>query len=181
MYRVTIYNDGVATIIHEVSVDPADPHLYSCTLTQGSPGEIDSLQFTILPNNPGYELLNSRTTLVEVLNTKTDEIVFSGRVLTMTPEMEDNGLIYKTIICEDRLGYLCDSIQPYLAKDTYWDDGERTGVEQYLDLLLENHNAQVEDYKKIYRGNVTFATSTDNITKGLTYDTTYHNRMVCSV
>lgn len=173
MYRVTIYNGTESTIIHEVSVDPADPHLYSCTLTEGSSGEIDTLQFVILPNNPGYELLNSRTTMVEVLNTKTNRTEFTGRVLTITPEMLDDGTIYKTVICEDRLGFLCDSVQPYLAKTTYYDDGDRTGIEQFLDLLLENHNSQVEDYKKIYRGTVTFTTSTNNVTKGLTYETTW--------
>ncbi|MCD7882530.1 MAG: phage tail protein [Lachnospiraceae bacterium] len=173
MYRVTIYNGTESTIIHEVSVDPADPHLYSCTLTEGSSGEIDTLQFVILPNNPGYELLNSRTTMVEVLNTKTNRTEFTGRVLTITPEMLEDGTIYKTVICEDRLGFLCDSVQPYLAKTTYYDDGDRTGVEQFLDLLLENHNSQVEDYKKIYRGTVTFTTSTNNVTKGLTYETTW--------
>lgn len=168
MYRVTIYNDGEGTIIHEVSTNPAEPHLYSCTLTEGESGSIDSLEFTILPNNPGYEILNSRTTTITVLNTKTEEEEFKGRVLTITPQMEESGFIYKKVVCESRLGYLYDSIQPYTEKATYV-------LEDFFKLLLENHNSQVEDYKKIYPGtiSVTASASTGNVTKELNYESTW--------
>ncbi|MCD8188637.1 MAG: phage tail protein, partial [Clostridiales bacterium] len=168
MYRVTIYNGSTATIIHEPSVDPADPHLYPCSLVQGSSGEIDTLSFEILPNNPGYELLASRTTMVTAYNTVTGKNEFSGRVLTITPQMDSSGLIYKSVTCEDRLGFLCDSVQPYTAEATYT-------LEDFFKLLLENHNAQVEDYKKIYPGTIsaTASASTGNVTKGLNYQTTW--------
>ncbi|MCD7757056.1 MAG: phage tail protein, partial [Clostridiales bacterium] len=166
MYRVTIYNDSVGTIIHEPSVSLTDPHLYAGTLTQGSSGEIDSLQFEILPNNPGYDLLASRTTMVQVMDTTTDSAIFTGRVLTITPQMDSSGLVYKAVVCEDRLGFLCDSIQPYTPEATYT-------LEDFFALLLENHNAQVEDYKKIYPGHISMTTSSGNVTKGLNYQTTW--------
>ncbi|MCD8383670.1 MAG: phage tail protein [Clostridiales bacterium] len=166
MYRVTIYNGDAATIIHEPTVRPEDPHLYAGTLVQGSSGEIDSLTMELLPNNPGYDLLSSRTTLVQVLDTTTDEAIFTGRALTITPQMEDSGLIYKTVVCEDRLGYLCDSIQPYTPEATYT-------LEDFFSLLLANHNAQVEDYKKIYPGTISVTTGSGNVTKGLNYETTW--------
>ncbi len=166
MYRVTIYNGDAATVIHEPTVRPEDPHLYAGTLVQGSSGEIDSLTMELLPNNPGYDLLSSRTTLVQVLDTATDVAIFTGRVLTITPQMEDSGLIYKTVVCEDRLGYLCDSIQPYTPEATYT-------LEDFFSLLLSNHNAQVEDYKKIYPGTISVTTSSGNVTKGLNYETTW--------
>ncbi|MBQ3088991.1 MAG: phage tail protein [Oscillospiraceae bacterium] len=189
MYRVTIYNGDTATIIHEPSMNRNDPHLPSCSLVQGCSGEIDSLTFTILPDNPGFDLLNSRTTMISVHNVKNDTegnaivdyavvdeaIVdsanvilseFVGRVLTVTPQMDESGLISKTVICEDRLGFLCDSVQPYTAEATY-------RIEDFWGLLLSQHNAQVEPYKQINLGTVAVTTGSGNVTKGLNYQTTW--------
>lgn len=166
MYRVTIYNGDTATIIHEPSMDRDDPHLPSCSLVQGCSGEIDSLTFTILPDNPGFDLLNSRTTMISVYSTSDEVDEFVGRILTITPQMDESGLISKTVICEDRLGFLCDSVQPYAAEATYT-------VEDFLGLLLSQHNAQVEPYKQINLGTVTVATGNGNVTKGLNYQTTW--------
>ena len=165
MYRVTIYNGDTATIIHEPSMDRDDPHLPSCSLVQGCSGEIDSLTFTILPDNPGFDLLHSRTTMISVYSIADEADEFVGRVLTITPQMDESGLISKTVICEDRLGFLCDSVQSYTAEATY-------KVEDFLGLLLSQHNAQVEPYKQINLGTVTVTTGSGNVTKGLNYQTT---------
>ena len=116
-------------------------------------------------------MLEVRTTLVQVTDTRTNRAEFVGRVLTVTPQMEDTGLIYKAVVCEDRKGYLCDSVQPYKAEQTYTGDSTRTGLEQFLDLVLDNHNAQVEEYKRVYRGNVSVPQG--NVTKGLNYQSTW--------
>ena len=166
MYRVTIYNGDTATIIHEPSLDRDDPHLPSCSLVQGCSGEIDSLTFTILPDNPGFNLLNSRTTMISVYSISDEVDEFVGRILTITPQMDESGLISKTVICEDRLGFLCDSVQPYIAEATY-------RIEDFLGLLLSQHNAQVEPYKQINLGTVTVTTGSGNVTKGLNYQTTW--------
>ena len=96
-------------------------------------------------------------------------------MLQINPSMDSNGMISKTVICEDRLGYLQDSIQPYMATTFFEGDETRSGLEEFIDLLLDNHNGQVEEHKRIYRGTVTvdpFKTS-DSVSKGLNWETTY--------
>ena len=60
--------------------------------------------------------------------------------------------------------------------EKYWEgDEERNGLEEFIDHILSVHNAQVEEEKRIYRGNITvdpFETS-DNISKGTNYEDTY--------
>lgn len=175
MYRVVIYNGDESTIILEPTPDNAKPHLPSCQLVEGSSGEIDSVSFNIYPNNPGYDLLNSYSTMIEIIDTTTNPETskFSGRVLSVAPQMEENGLVYKSVVCESRLGFLNDSVQPYVPKTTYYSDDDMTGAEKFLRLILDNHNAQVEDYKKIYIGTVLYTTSSGNVTKGLNYQTSW--------
>ena len=130
-------------------------------------GAINSFSFTIYPNNPGYDILQSRKTKIKAVNEKTGRTEFEGRVLLLSEKMESSGLIYKSVTCEGFLGYLCDSIQPYAEEKTL-------PLNDFIDWVLENHNAQVEDEKKIYRGDVDVEVAgTGNVTKGLQYQTTY--------
>lgn len=130
-------------------------------------GAINSFSFTIYPNNPGYDILQSRKTKIKAVNEKTGRTEFEGRVLLLNEKMESSGLIYKSVTCEGFLGYLCDSIQPYAEEKTL-------PLNDFIDWVLENHNAQVEDEKKIYRGDVDVEVAgTGNVTKGLQYQTTY--------
>ena len=55
MYRVTIENNNIETIINEVSTDNYAQRI-SGTVKQGI-NSIDSFSFTILPNNIGYNLI----------------------------------------------------------------------------------------------------------------------------
>ena len=130
-------------------------------------GAINSFSFTVYPNNPGYDILQSRKTKIKAVNEKTGRTEFEGRVLLLSEKMESSGLIYKNVTCEGFLGYLCDSIQPYAEEKTL-------PLNDFIDWVLENHNAQVEDEKKIYRGDVDVEVAgTGNVTKGLQYQTTY--------
>ena len=107
--------------------------------------------------------------------TKRSRDDFVGRVLQITPDMDANGLITKTVVCEDRMGFLHDSVQPYSEVRHYAGDDNRNGLEEFIDVLLGNHNAQVEEYKRIYRGIVTVQPfeSSDGVTKGLNWQTTF--------
>ena len=67
MYLVTIINNGVETVINEVSTNTNNR--ISGTIKQGI-NTINSFTFTILPNNIGYNLISPLSTLVKVLNTK---------------------------------------------------------------------------------------------------------------
>lgn len=130
-------------------------------------GAIHSFAFTIYPNNVGYDLMSSRKTKIKAVNNKTGRTEFAGRVLLSSSKMDNNGLIYKSVTCESYLGYLCDSVQPYREEETM-------PLNDFIDLVLENHNAQVEPEKYITRGTVNVQVAgTGNVTKGLQYQTTF--------
>lgn len=174
MYDVTIQNGNVQRLIHDHRASSNAQKLPNGSIVDAV-NSISSFTFTIYPNNAGYDELNARTTLVRVRNTKRSRDDFVGRVLQVNPSMDSSGMFAKQVICEDRLGYLHDSIQPYADTKHYEGDENRTGIEEFIDELLANHNAQVEEYKRIYRGTVTVQPfeSSDGVTKGLNWETTF--------
>lgn len=131
------------------------------------------LTLTVVPYTDAFDAILPFQSHVRVTDDTT--LVYMGRVLTVTPKMARDGTITKTVICEDRMAYLCDSIQPYTPEQQYSDTETTTGLQDFIDLLLNNHNAQVEDYKHIYRGNVTLQTwqTSTGVYKGLNYETTW--------
>lgn len=174
MYDVTITNSNIKRLIHDHRGASNAQKLPSGSIVDAV-NSISSFSFTIYPTNAGYNELQARSTMVTVRNTKRGRDDFVGRVLQVNPSMDSSGLIMKQVICEDRLGFLHDSIQPYAEVKHYEGDDERTGIEEFIDSLLANHNAQVEEYKRIYRGTVTVQPfeSSDGVTKGLNWETTF--------
>ena len=166
MYKVLIHN-GAQTI--DLS---AGKGLISGSIIEGV-NEFSSFNFSLLPNSPGYDYIKPLLTKVEILDGNTQ--IYYGRVLTETPQMNTAGLCQKTVVCEDRMAYLCDSMQPYSTERQYSGDESRNGLQEFIDYLLDNHNSQVEDYKKIYRGEVTVITheSSEGVYKGLNYESTW--------
>lgn len=174
MFDVIIRNGNITQYLHRYETLKADEKIPSGTI-QEEINAISSFSFVVYPNNPCYDRLQPFTTAVEIFNHNRGRHEFKGRVLAVSPQMEGDGTISKNVVCENRMGYLRDSIQPFTAERAYEGDDNRTGLEEFIDVVLENHNAQVEDYKKIYRGVVTvdpFKTS-DNVYKGLNYEKTY--------
>lgn len=174
MYDVTIQNGNEILTIHDHHSASTSQKLASGSIVDAE-NSISSFTFTIYPNNAGYDKLNAYTTLIKVRNTKRSKDEFVGRLLQVNPEMDSNGMVSKTVICEDRLGYLHDSIQPYAEMRHFVGDVSRSGLEEFIDVLLANHNAQVEPYKRIYRGTVTVKPfeSSDDVTKGLNWQSTF--------
>lgn len=174
MYDVTIINGNEQRLIHDHRSASNAQKLESGTIVSAE-NSISSFTFTIYPNNVGYNLINDYTTQIKVYNTKRARYDFVGRVLKSTQTMTENGMITKTVVCEDRMGFLHDSIQPYKDMQHYSGDGTRTGLEEFIDVLLNNHNAQVEQYKRVYRGTVTVKPfeSSNDVTKGLNWQSTY--------
>ena len=174
MYDVTITNGNIQRLIHDHRGATSTQKLASASIVDAE-NSISSFTFTVYPNNRGYEELNAYSTLIRVRNTKRQRDDFVGRVLKITPGMDTSGMITKTVVCEDRLGYLHDSVQPFSPEAHYAGDDTRTGLEQFIDTLLNNHNTQVEEYKRIYRGTVTVQPfdSSDGVTKALNWETTF--------
>lgn len=174
MYDVIIENDGQAYTIHDHRASNSENKIDKGNIAE-EVNSISSFSFNIYPNNIGYELLENYKTKVKAYNSKKDRYDFVGRVLQITPLMDSDGLIYKEVVCEDRKGYLCDSLQPYTAEHQYEGDESINGLQEFIDVLLDNHNSQVEDYKKIYRGNVDLITyeTSQGVYKGLNYESTW--------
>lgn len=152
MYKVTIINDGVETIVHS-------PHNNELKLETGTikkeVNKIDSFNMSFHLNNPAYGKLKPFKTLINVLNTKTLKYEFEGRILNPNGHMNDDGLVFYQYECEGELGYLHDSQQKHR-------EFRGTPEELFIELL-EYHNLQVETYKHFERGIFEVTTSTDNL------------------
>lgn len=163
MFDVFITNNGLSRPINGSSTK----NRINGSITQGV-GEIDSFTFVIYPNNEGYDDIQSRQTLITAVNETTQRTEFDGRILLAVEKMDSSGILYKEVTAESCLGYLQDSIQPYTAEANYL-------LNDFIDLVLANHNAQVEAYKRIYRGNVDVVTNSEGtVYKNLNYQTTFN-------
>ena len=169
MYLITLYNSGAPLVIHGDFAAVAD-----CKVV-GEKNAIDSMTFTIYPDNPGYDAMTELATTIECVDVRTGEMVFEGRILAALPSMDSDGVVCKAVTCEGLAGYLCDSVQPYVEETTYTDDSSRTGLQKFVDLVLANHNSRVPEHKRVHRGTVdmpTFATAS-SVTKQLNFERTW--------
>lgn len=160
MYSVEINNNGLRK-----SIQDDKEKLTSGKVIKGI-NVIDSFQFSISPLNAGYEDIYSYTTLVSVRNDNLNSYEFHGRVLYSEDSMDENGYIRKDVICESFLGFFCDSQQEYVPEKN-WTVG---GLIQHI---INCHNAQVEEYKQFYLGEITVTDPNDNIYCGIQYENTW--------
>ena len=165
MYLVTIENNGIETVINEVSTD--SNNRISGTIKQGI-NTINSFTFTIFPNNRGYNLISPFSTMVKVLNTKTGNYEFVGRALSLTHSMSSDGIISKSVLCESELGYLLDTYQSY-------EKIQNLTVKGYLEKLIEKHNTHTDMNKRFVVGNVNVVDNNNSIYRYISYDTTKKN------
>lgn len=110
-----------------------------------------SFSFTLYPDHPYYGSIQKLKSIITVY--QEDYLLFRGRVL------DDEIGFYneQKVTCEGELAFLLDSIKrPY----------DFTGsVAEYLALLLESHNAQVDETKRFTLGNVTVTDPNDYIVR----------------
>lgn len=159
MFVVTITNGAENTIIHSDGTDRISGGKVAKSINA-----VDSFSFTIYPNNTGYDLLKPLTTAVRVYNESTDKDVFIGRVLKCPDSMDERGLICRKVTCEGRLGWLYDSVQPYV-------EYKMVGISTVLSSFLSKHNSQVGADKCIELGQVT-VTASNNYTYTANWDKT---------
>lgn len=161
MYEVYIINDGITKLLHSDNVisEKQGLKIIDGKILEGI-NTINSFSFSMLPNNPRFNELFSYTTKIIVKKIKDNKKVFYGRVVKPKVSMESDGSFSKSIECEDRMGYLCDSLMDYLPEQywnvkstTYNGDGsiDKRGV---LEFVLGVHNRKQPDEKKIYIGDV---------------------------
>ncbi|MEN0666904.1 phage tail spike protein [Caldifermentibacillus hisashii] len=166
MYKVTLINDGVEIVIHHPAFN--DLKVQSGQIKQGI-NVADSFSFTILPNNPGYNLIRPLKTLITVENLKTGKIEFDGRILMPTESMSESGAFAKSFVCESELGYLNDSCQRH-------GEYHNMTVKEFLEVIIANHNADIahDDIDKTFKvGIVTVTDSNDSLYRYLGYENTF--------
>jgi phage minor structural protein len=146
VYKVTIINNGIATVIHYPISDYSVPHLDNLPLKEAL-STVDSLSFNIYTNNPGYSLLFELTTKIKVIDTRDNSVRFTGRVLDVNERMDGKGLFYKEVLCEGALSYLNDSKQRVNAF-------ANENVTSFLTQILAIHNGKVDSGKQIQIGNI---------------------------
>lgn len=159
MHTVTIKNGIEKTTIHSDNLDRiSDGKIVKAV------NAVDSFTFTIYPDNAGYNKLKPLTTSVTVTDDSTGKDVFIWRVLKCPDSMNEQGLICKSVTCEGRLGWLYDSVQPYV-------EYKMVGISTVLSSFLSKHNSQVGADKRIELGQVT-VTASNNYTHTANWDKT---------
>lgn len=113
-----------------------------------------SFTFTIPHDHPYYSLIHKMKSIITVY--QDDFLLFRGRVLDDDIGWHND----KTVTCEGEMAFLLDSIQrPYDFSGS---------IPEYLAILLDNHNSQVDAEKRFMLGNVTVTDANDYIVRSNT-------------
>lgn len=168
MYLITATTDNVNTVIHEPGTSQVK--LADAKISR-EVNKADSFTATMYAKNPGFYALKPFATKITVVNIRTGETQFEGRVINIAPEMDSDGTVTKVITCEGLLGYLNDSLQNFVEEKHY------NTLTEFVNTLLNLHNSKVEDYKKIYAGNITLQTfeTSRGVTKQIDRANTWEN------
>lgn len=118
-----------------------------------------SLSFICPPENPYYEKIYNRKSIVSVY--RDEKEIFIGEVREQTKDLRGN----KKVQCVGLLSYLADSIQPQME---YHDQTPY----QLLSKFLKIHNEHVDDKKKIVLGRVTVTDPNNSLYRFTNYETT---------
>lgn len=116
-------------------------------------------EFTVYPDNPNYIHVRKLVTDIEILKDGIPK--FHGRVLYDNESFSGA----KKVFVEGELAYFCDSIQ---RPKKY----QNISLSGYLQDIIANHNAQVEQRKQFVLGRVTVQDSNDNIYRYSNYENT---------
>lgn len=168
MYLVMLYDgpdDSTPTVINS-------PYSGGVKLSSGQLklklSGIDEFHFSFNPDNPAFNQVKPRKTLIKIYDARDNRKVFDGRVLRPNFAMADSGLHTQSFDAESRLAYLYDSSQR-------WAEVHNITVTNLLKKMLDQHNAVVEPYKRFKLGKVTVTDPNDSLYRYFAYDTTYAN------
>lgn len=144
MYKVycdeyLLYSDTIQSLrIHAAKVD----------LELNKTG---AFNFTIYSNHPYYNFINKMKSIITVY--QDDFLIFRGRPLNVEYGFRNE----KVVSCEGELAFMLDSIvRPYTFSGS---------ITEYLTMLINSHNEQVEEKHRFTLGNVTVTDPNDTITR----------------
>lgn len=137
MYK--IYADD--TLIYDSTIENYKIGKGLVTLEVNKSG---SFVFSVYPEHFYYNDFVKLRTVITVY--RSDKIKFRGRILSDTVDYWN----MKTLTCEGELGFLQDSvIRPFVFKGT---------LSAFFQQIINEHNSQVDEFKKFDIGNITLAT-----------------------
>ncbi|WKY46009.1 phage tail spike protein [Eubacteriaceae bacterium ES2] len=140
-----------AYLLHDIRTDYKLPE--SPQLVDGA-NSVQSLTFTIDPTHERYnDLHNLRTNIqvYEVNSNLSSEQIFEGRVLNNSIDFNN----IKSVTCEGELAYLLDSMH---RPRKY----ENMTAEEFLTVVLDNHNMSVTAEKRLFMGICTVVNTADD-------------------
>lgn len=108
------------------------------------------LELTYAPSSPIYARIQPLISIFTVPGK------FVGRALSVEESMDSSGQVSKKVTAAGLADVLHDSVQP-------WAEFHNTTPKDFLQTLIDRHNEQVEDYKKVRLGTITVTNSTDNV------------------
>lgn len=166
MYLVKLYKDHAddkGIVIHS-------PYVSDIKLSSGQInyvlGSIHDFDFAVNIKNPSWTRIEPLKTIITVTDVLKNKIIYEGRALQPRAKMNANGSFSKQITCESLLAYLVDSTQRHA-------EIHDTTISDFLQIIIDNHNRQVEPHKQVRLGRVTVTNTTDNVYRYLGYDNTY--------
>lgn len=153
MYRITCDNQ----VIH----DPRSNNLLlispKAVLGVGVAG---TMSFKMAPSHPLYKLPKNKKSVLRFY--QDGELLWQGFIRKINRDRRN----IKTIDAAGELAYLNDSVQPY----TVYHD---ISLHNYLQALLDVHNAQMDEDKRFVLGNVTVTDPNDSLYRYSTNQSTY--------
>lgn len=151
MYKV--YLDDV--LIHS----PADYIVLDNPVLELADNSAGSFTFDVYEDCSEYERIKAGTGIISVY--RDDEVLFKGRIINVEQEFDKS----LTVKVEGVLAYLDDSVQRPA-------EYHESTVYGYLQKLIENHNAQVEEDKRFELGQVTVVNQTDQVYRYTNWEST---------
>lgn len=146
MYVIT---SGTSILHSPMYID--DGNVVSQPIVTEELNKAASLTFTVPPTNPEYNSIRKLKSIVEVHDGGSE--LFRGRVLDDLKDFYNK----KSVYCEGELAFLHDSVmRPY---------DYTGGVSGFFEMIINNHNDQVEDVKQFALGNVTVTDPNNTIVR----------------
>ncbi|EOZ2853469.1 phage tail protein [Listeria monocytogenes] len=127
---------------------------------KSSLNKVGEFTFSIYPNHRNFDKLKKMKSMITVY--QNGNLIFKGRILDFEQGFHNE----KQVICESELAFLIDSIQrPFAFTGT---------ITEYLQMLIDNHNGQVQEDRQFALGKITVTDSNDYINRSDTqYSTTW--------
>ncbi|QGX69527.1 endolysin [Lactiplantibacillus plantarum] len=135
-----------------------EPDVYGNRIASGSlslvSGGIDTGTLTISLENTLFNRILPYRWFIRIEDLRTNETIFRGRFIKVSKVYSTTHT--QTLSFESELAYLHDSAQVYR-------EIHNTSVNDFLKIMIDEHNRQVDNFKKITLGTVDVTNSTDNV------------------